>query len=52
MQELLWSDRDINPLIKFSTTNLSCPEEMQALGMNKRLREQPTNNQPNLRPIP
>jgi len=34
------------------TQNVFWLQEMQALRMEQRLREWPTNNQPNLRPIP
>ena len=46
------SDRDTNPPTKLSTQNLFCLQEMQSWRMEQRLREWPTNNQPNLRPIP
>jgi hypothetical protein len=34
-----WSNRDTNAPTKLSTQNLSCLQEMQALGMEQRLRE-------------
>jgi hypothetical protein len=48
-QESQWIDKDNNP---HSTTNLFCLQEMQALRMEQGLKEWPTNNQLNLRPIP
>ena len=51
-KEPQWSNRDTNPPTKLSTQNLSCLQEMQGWGMEQRLREWPTNNWPNLRPIP
>jgi hypothetical protein len=51
-QELQWSNWETKLPMKLSTPNLSCLQEMQGQGMEQRLREWPTNNQPNLRPIP
>jgi hypothetical protein len=50
-QELQWSDRDTILPIKLSTPNLPCLQEMQAEWMEQRLREWPTDNRPNLRPM-
>jgi hypothetical protein len=38
-QKHLWSNRDTNLLTKLSTPNLFCLQEMQAWGMEQRLRE-------------
>jgi hypothetical protein len=45
-------NRDTNAPTKLLIQILSYLQEMQGLGMEKRLREWPTNNQPNLRPFP
>ena len=51
-QELQWINRDIKAPTKLSTQNVTHLQEMQAWGMEQRLRKWPTNNLPNLRPIP
>jgi hypothetical protein len=38
-QEPQWSDRDTNLPTKLATQNLSCLQEMQAWGIQQRLRE-------------
>ena len=50
LTEPQWSNRDISPLTKLSSPNLSCLQVMQAWGMEQRLGEWPTNNWPNLKP--
>jgi hypothetical protein len=40
------------PVHKIFHPNLSCLQEMHGLEMEQRLRKWPTNNRPNLRPIP
>jgi len=44
--------RDTHPPYKILTPNFSCLEEMHGLEVEQRLRELPTNNWTNLRPIP
>jgi hypothetical protein len=46
-QKPQWSDRYNNPPTKLFTPKLFCLQEMQAWGMEKRLRECPANNRHN-----
>ena len=51
-QKPQWCDRDNNKPPKLLRQNLSCLQLVQAQGMEQRLKERPTNNWSNLRPIP